>query len=65
MSNPGRMKQKITLQTVDNDREDISTLAVVWAKVKPMSGHRALIYEQLVMGVWFDIERQCHRCRER
>jgi len=54
--NPGQYDKRITLQTVDDTTEQISDLATVWAKVRAISGHRALIFQQLVMGVWYDIE---------
>ena len=54
--NVGMMNRRITFQSVGDTTETISDIATVWASLKPMNGQRLLVYEQLQMGVWYDIE---------
>ena len=54
--NAGLMNRRITFQSVDDTTETLSDVATVWASLKPISGQRAIVYEQLQMGVWYDIK---------
>jgi len=63
MKMPGAYTRKLVLQTITETSDGVggmtesaSTLATVWASVKPMTGTRLLEFKQLINGVWYDIE---------
>lgn len=63
MKMPGRYTRKLVLQTITETSDAVggvteaaTTLATVWAAIKPMTGTRLLEYKQLINGVWYDIE---------
>ena len=65
MTRIGRMNKKIIIKTVDTasdgfggNTEDgtFTTIATVWAKVKPLTGFRALQFGQIVGNKPYEIE---------
>ncbi|MFA5408710.1 MAG: hypothetical protein WC343_08075 [Bacilli bacterium] len=57
MINPGKYNKKIKLFRIDNAAtETLSEADEVWASVQPVSGDRLLVFQQLQMGVWYEIE---------